>query len=150
MKELLMTNFGAITKRTIDDSYVITRGAMPYHVPNQGEFAGLWKEVNAYALANPDKVTLEYPPPPPTPDELEASFSEAVTARLNAFAQAKGYDSILSARLASNSYEADGEAARQAWSDTWDAAIALMPQVRSGALTAQQAIAQLPALVWPE
>lgn len=49
-----MTDFGNVIHRTDDDSYVIYGGA--YHVPNEGDYAGLWLDVKAYAEANPDKV----------------------------------------------------------------------------------------------
>ena len=60
-----------ITKRTTDGSYIIEKNGYPYHVPNEGEFADEWAEINAYAEAHPDEVTLEYPPEPyePTPEE---------------------------------------------------------------------------------
>jgi hypothetical protein len=90
------------------------------------------------------------PPPAPTADALEAQFKAAIDARLDAFAKAKDYDDILSARLASDDYEADGQIARAAWSAAWKAAIAIWEQVTSGALTIEQALEQLPALEWPE
>lgn len=69
-----------ITKRTIDGSYVIEKNGYPYHVPNEGEFAEEWAEINAYAEAHPDEVTLEEPPEPyePTPEEIaEAELAAA-------------------------------------------------------------------------
>lgn len=30
----------SIIKRTADNSYVIDKNGLPYHVPNEGEFAG--------------------------------------------------------------------------------------------------------------
>ena len=71
-----------ITKRTIDGSYIIEKNGYPYHVPNEGEFAEEWAEINAYAEAHPDEVTLEYPPEPyePTPEEIaEAELAAAKT-----------------------------------------------------------------------
>ena len=43
-----------IIKRTIDNSYVIEKNGLPYHVPNEGKFAEEWVEVDAYAQAHPD------------------------------------------------------------------------------------------------
>ena len=63
----------SIIKRTIDNSYVIEKNGMPYHVPNEGEFAEEWAEVNAYAELHPDEVTLEYP--------YEPTFEELVSAK---------------------------------------------------------------------
>ena len=50
-----------IIKRTIDNSYVIDKNGLPYHVPNEGEFAEEWAEINAYAEEHPEEVTLEEP-----------------------------------------------------------------------------------------
>ena len=51
-----------IIKRVIDNSYVIVKNGLPYHVPNEDEFIDEWIAVNAYAEAHPDEVQLEYPP----------------------------------------------------------------------------------------
>ena len=72
-KKYMYTN---IIHRTADDSYVITKNGMPYHVyPYAAEFAELWDEVFAYAEAHPEIVTEEgpYTPPVPTPEQLAAS-----------------------------------------------------------------------------
>jgi hypothetical protein len=101
----------------------------------------------------PDGALLAAPvAPAPTPDELEARFSGLVTARLNTFAAEKQYDDIASARLAALSadFAEDGKTAQAAYDSTWTAAIALMEQVRSGELTPEQAVDQLPQLVWPD
>ena len=63
-------DYGQIIYRTADDSYVITKDGMPYHVyPCAAEFAGEWDAVFAYAEAHPECVTEEepYEPPVPTP-----------------------------------------------------------------------------------
>lgn len=65
-----------IIKRAIDNSYVIEKNGYPYHVPNEGEFAEEWAEINAYVEAHPDEVTLEYPPEP-----YEPTFEELVSAK---------------------------------------------------------------------
>ena len=62
-----------IIKRVIDNSYVIEENGYPYHIPNEGEFSERWAEINAYAEAHPDEVTLEYPPEP-----YEPTFAELV------------------------------------------------------------------------
>jgi hypothetical protein len=46
-------------------------------------------------------------------------------------------------------YAADGQAANAAYDQTWTAAIALVPQARSGELTPEQAVERLPVLAWP-
>lgn len=80
-----------ITRRA-DGSYVITNNGLPYHVPNIGEWAALWAEVDAYAQAHPEQVTDEPAPPVPTEEELleqaktkkiaviDAQTSSAITA----------------------------------------------------------------------
>lgn len=65
-----------LIKRTIDNSYVIEKNGLPYHVPNEGEFTEEWAEASAYAQAHPDEVTLEYPPEP-----IEPTFEELVAAK---------------------------------------------------------------------
>lgn len=50
-----------IIHRIIDDSYVIVRHGLPYHVPNEGEFAEEWAEIKAYVLEHPDEVIDEEP-----------------------------------------------------------------------------------------
>lgn len=62
-----------IIKRAIDDSYIIQENGYPYHIPNEGEFAEKWAEINAYAEAHPEEVTIEYPPEP-----YEPTFAELV------------------------------------------------------------------------
>lgn len=69
-------NYGQIIHRTIDDSYVITKNDMPYHVyPYADEFAEEWDAVFAYAEAHPECVTEEQPyvPPVPTLEEVKAA-----------------------------------------------------------------------------
>ena len=65
-----------LIKRKIDNCYVIEKNGLPYHVPNEGKFTEEWAEVDAYAQAHPDEVTLEYPPEP-----IEPTFEELVAAK---------------------------------------------------------------------
>lgn len=50
-----------IIHRIEDNSYVITKNGMPYHVPKTKEFKEEWIQVNEYALRNPGLVTEERP-----------------------------------------------------------------------------------------
>ena len=71
-----MIDFSQIIHRTFDDSYVITKNGMPYHVyPYSAEFAEEWDAVFAYAEAHPECVTEEQPYAAPTltQEELAAS-----------------------------------------------------------------------------
>ena len=60
-----------------DDSYVVTYNGLPYHVPNEGEFAGLYAEVAAYAQEHPEQVEQEEAPLPPTQAEQLAQAKAA-------------------------------------------------------------------------
>lgn len=69
-------NYGQIIHRTSDDSYVITKNGMPYHVyPYAAEFAEEWDAVFAYAEVHPECVTAEQPyvPPVPTLEQTKAA-----------------------------------------------------------------------------
>ena len=68
-------DYSHIIHRIFDDSYVITKNGMPYHVyPYAAEFAEEWDAVFAYAEARPECVTEEQPytPPVPTVEDLAA------------------------------------------------------------------------------
>lgn len=76
-------NYGQIIHRTADDSYVITKNGMPYHVyPYAAEFAEEWDAVFTYAEAHPECVTEEQPytPPVPTLDEVKAAKLSEINA----------------------------------------------------------------------
>ena len=78
--------FEAIIHRTADDSYVITKNGLPYHVyPYFAEFAEEWDEVFAYAEAHPECVTEEQPyiPPVPTLEEAHAAKLAAINVVAN-------------------------------------------------------------------
>ena len=78
-----MIDFSQIIHRTADDSYVITKNGMPYHVyPYAAEFAEEWDAVFAYAEAHPECVTEEQPyvPPVPTLDEAKAAKLSEINA----------------------------------------------------------------------
>lgn len=44
-----------IQKRA-DGSYVVEKQGMPYHIPNEGEFAEEYEFINKYAAAYPEEV----------------------------------------------------------------------------------------------
>ena len=71
-----MERYENIIHRTFDDSYIITKNNMPYHVyPYAAEFAQEWDEVFTYAEAHPECVTEEQPyvPPVPTLEQTKAA-----------------------------------------------------------------------------
>lgn len=59
----------AITQRSADGSYVITKNDLPYHVPNSEAHKELFEAVDEYAKAHPEVVDVEHPYVP-TPEEL--------------------------------------------------------------------------------
>ncbi len=77
-----------IIKRTIDNSYVIEKNGMPYHVPNEGEFAEEWVEINAYAEEHPEEVILEEPYVP-TEEEIAAAELAAAKREADAVLEVK-------------------------------------------------------------
>lgn len=88
-----MERYENIIHRTFDDSYVITKNGMPYHVcSNVEEFEEEWKAVNAYAKAHPECVTEEQPYVPPVP-----TFKEAKAAKLSEINKAA--DKIMAALI---------------------------------------------------
>lgn len=102
-------------------------------------------------------------PPPPTPEQLEALLTAAVQARLDAFAQARGYDDIKSLVTYAGDpdpvFAAEASVGIQKRSETW----AAMRQIKvavlagdwpsAGAGQMPQTIGDiehaLPAMEWP-
>ena len=75
-------SFGQIIHRTVDDSYIIMKNGLPYHVyPYAAEFAEEWDAVFAYAEEHPEMVTEEEPyvPPVPTLAEINAAADRAIS-----------------------------------------------------------------------
>ena len=87
-----MKEYGQIIHRSWDNSYVITKNGLPYHVPNEGKYAEEWIEVRAYAEAHPEMVTEEEPWTPPVPTLEEAKAAKLVEI-------AAGYDAAMTATL---------------------------------------------------
>ena len=78
-----MSEYKTIIHRVADDSYVITKNGMPYHVyPYAVEFAEEWDAVFASAEAHPACVTQEQPyvPPVPTLEEAKAAKLSEINA----------------------------------------------------------------------
>ena len=84
-------NYGQIIHRTADDSYVITKNDMPYHVyPYAGEFAEEWDAVFAYAETHPEMVTEERPFVP-TLEDIKQNKKSLIDAETSAAIRA-GFD----------------------------------------------------------
>ena len=78
----------SIIKRTADNSYIIEKNGLPFHVPNEGEFADEWAEINAYAEEHPEEVILEEPYVP-TEEEIAEAEKQAAVRESNAVLEAK-------------------------------------------------------------
>lgn len=96
------------------------------------------------------------PPPPPTPEELQRQCEAAVQRRLDAFAQTRGYDGILSACTYATStnpkFRAEGQHAVEARDAAWAAWHGILEAAQAGGRempTLDGLFAELPALGWP-
>lgn len=86
-------HYGEVIHRIHDDSYVIEKDGLPYHVyPYAAEFAEEWDAVFAYAEAHPEIVTEEEPWMPPVP-----TLEEAKTTKITEIVA--GYDAAMTATL---------------------------------------------------
>ena len=65
--------YSKIVHRSWDNSYVIEKNGLPYHVPHSDEVAEEWSDVDAYAKEHPEVVIEEQPPSPPTFDEMKSA-----------------------------------------------------------------------------
>lgn len=107
-------------------------------------------------VADGDGRPLLQDPPPPTPEQIIAAYTAAVQAHLDAFAQTRNYDGVLSAATYATSavpkFQAEGQYAVEARDATWAMCYAILADVQGGqrAMPSQaELIAELPALVWP-
>lgn len=93
--------------------------------------------------------------PPPSAEQLQAAFTAAIQQRLDAFAQTRGYDGILSACTYATSavpkFQAEGQTCVDVRDATWTTAYAILADVQAGGPmpTMDQVMAELPALEWP-
>lgn len=94
----------------------------------------------------------------PTAEQLEAQFTAAIQQRLDAFAQTRNYDSMLSACTYATSavakFKSEGQACVNLRDATWAAAYNVLAAVKSGARAMPSTLADievdLPALEWPQ
>ena len=150
-------DFGNIIVRE-DGSYVINEGM--YHVPNEGEFAEIWAQVDEYAKANPVKVTQEVEPEPeyvPTQEEIEVriqkQLTDAVQRHLDAKAQELLYDSCLSVcsyvDTGVQKFDDEGKAFRAwrsaVWAKSYEILAEIKAEIRNNP-TEEELIAMLPKL----
>jgi len=106
-----------------------------------------------------DGTTLAPPSAPnKTPEEIKDEITAAVQARLDDFAQGRGYDNIVSACSYATSqhhkYGPEGRYCVSAREQTWDALFAIEAEVVAGTRpmpTGYDDIeSELPPLVWPQ
>lgn len=95
-------------------------------------------------------------PPPLTPEQVTAKFTGAIQVRLDAFAETRNYDGILSACTYATStvpkFAAEGQYCVQARDLTWAAAYAILAAVQGGTRlmpTVAEVLAEMPTLAWP-
>lgn len=95
--------------------------------------------------------------PVKTPSELQAEIIAAVGARLDAFAQQRMYDNILSAATYATSpvpqFQVEGQRAVELRDQTWAVLYQMLAEVQAGTRPMPSAFAdiesELPALIWP-
>ncbi|MDR2489019.1 MAG: hypothetical protein LBD42_05975 [Desulfovibrio sp.] len=85
------------------------------------------------------------------------AFTAAIQSRLDAFAQTRGYDGILSAATYATStvpkFAAEGQYAVEARDATWAKGYEILDAVLSGQRpmpTIEEVMEELPPLAWPE
>lgn len=135
---------------------------MKYFKNKTGEVFGYdetQQDLIDFAIKNKwEDVTGKWPPAlsAPTPQEQFLAIQASIQARLDTFAQTRGYDSILSATTYATStverFAKDGQYCVEARDLTWAVAIQIQEDVDSGKRplpTYEQVEAELPKLAWP-
>lgn len=96
-------------------------------------------------------------PDPPTMEELQRQFTDAVQEYLDFFARTRNYDGILSVATYATStvpkFRAEGQYAVEARDAVWAKGYEILDAVLSGQRpmpTIDEVIAELPPLAWPE
>lgn len=94
---------------------------------------------------------------PPTTAEIIKSFTDAIQARLDTFAQTRGYDGILSACTYVTStnpkFSAEGAYCVTSRDDTWAKCYEILGEVQAEVRpmpTLDEIVAELPVLAWPK
>lgn len=104
-------------------------------------------------VPDPDGYPILAAPPPPTPEQVQAGYTAAIEAHVEATARARGYTSAVSCATYAAStipaWQAEG-AAFVAWRDAvWTAALAMLAAVQAGGEIPESPIAGLPEMEWP-
>ena len=103
-----------------------------------------------------DEGGVPLPVDPATPEQIKMEIVDAVQNRLDAFAQTRNYDGILSACTYATStvpkFAAEGQYAVNARDATWATCYQIMTAVQEGQRplpTAEPVLSELPLLSWP-
>ena len=137
--------------------------AMAYAVPD-GTALGWVKQWTTEPTYDPDTGDLLTPgeyefvaPGPPSFDQTEERYADAVQAMLDRFAQTRYYQDILHAVSYANStdagFQSDGQYCLTARDKTWETYNSIMAQVEAGTIPMpdfDDFMAQMPPLAWPE
>ena len=104
-------------------------------------------------VADADGNPISAPLPPATPEQMQAGYTAAIEAHVEATARARGYSSAVSCATYATStipaWQAEG-AAFVAWrDDVWTAALAMLAAVQAGGAIPESPIAGLPEMEWP-
>jgi hypothetical protein len=95
------------------------------------------------------------PPPPPTPEQIQASLTAAMDRHIDGVARAKGYDSRITCAMRAgyvNPWQTECIAFGQWMDQCYLIGLAILNDVQSGTRpvpTAEALIAELPVMVWP-
>ncbi|MCL2029028.1 MAG: hypothetical protein FWG97_01195 [Deltaproteobacteria bacterium] len=85
-----------------------------------------------------------------SPAQKEQAFYAVVMEKLNQWAVDRGWDSIDRVLAQTGTFAADAQVAQQGYDLYWVKAFEILPQLSSGKLTFEQAVAKLPNLpAWP-
>lgn len=130
--------------------------------PNNGHYRELQKRLEGWTETLEDgseiwhEATETLMPFQSSAEQVISSLSAAIQQHLDAWAQTRGYDGILSACTYATSkvprFKTEGQAAVNARDEVWSAAYTLLEEVQSGAKpmpTMDEVIATLPVLSWP-
>lgn len=95
-------------------------------------------------------------PPPPTPEQIIAQYTDGVQQHLDTFARTRNYDGILSAATYATSqvpkFKTEGQYAVEARDATWAKCYEILAAVEAGSRpmpTLDELLAELPVLTWP-
>ena len=107
-----------------------------------------------------EELDAKFPAPvpdPPSIEEQQRMFTDAIQRYLDAFAQTRNYDGIMSAATYATStmpkFKTEGQYAVEARDATWAKGYEILGEVLAGQRpmpTIGEVIAELPPLAWPE